>query len=192
MGVSYENEFEFPNKKFYWCSPANNMTFEQFPELNTQHNKELDNFAGKLFQGSPMDVLVQVEKSPEEVEAEQQAREQKINDKTSLDSTEEEDPESLIVRVNLKEVDRLHYHVRAIENDCHIIPKGAMKLTVKHEVHRNEAFKGLCSEEAFKINSYSHFRNVQTANKKDALEADDAIFKRDFLDDVEDIPKYCW
>ena len=37
-------------------------------------------------------------------------------------STEEVDPESLIVRINLKEVDRLLYHVRAIENDCHIIP----------------------------------------------------------------------
>ena len=39
-----------------------------------------------------------------------------------LSSTEEVDPESLIVRINLKEIDRLHYHVRAIENDCHIIP----------------------------------------------------------------------
>ena len=36
-------------------------------------------------------------------------------------STEEEDPESLIVRVNLKEIDRLHYHIRAIENDSFVI-----------------------------------------------------------------------
>ena len=57
-----------------------------------------------------------------------------------LASTEEEDPEASIVRIDLKEVDRLHYHVRAIENDCHIIPQGAMKLTALHEVHRNEAF----------------------------------------------------
>jgi hypothetical protein len=39
-----------------------------------------------------------------------------------LDSTEEVDPESLIVRINLKEIDRLYYNVRAIENSCHIIP----------------------------------------------------------------------
>ena len=39
-----------------------------------------------------------------------------------LASTEEEDPEATVIRIDLKEVDRLHYHIRAIENDCHIIP----------------------------------------------------------------------
>ena len=67
-----------------------------------------------------------------------------------------------------------------------------MKLTVKHEVHRNEAFNGLSSENCFKLSSYSHFRNVQDPTKKDGLEADDAIFKNDFLDDVQDQPKSCW
>lgn len=39
-----------------------------------------------------------------------------------LASSEEEDPASLIVPVNLKEIDRIHYIVRAIENDCSIAP----------------------------------------------------------------------
>ena len=71
------------------------------------------------------------------------------------------DPEALIVRINFKEIDRLHYHVRAVENDCHIVPHGSMKLTPKHEVHRNEAFGGLNDSECFKLEHYSHFRNVQ-------------------------------
>ena len=192
MGVCYNNRFEFPEKKFYWCSQSNNMIFEPFPELNTQHSNELDKFAGQLFQGTPAHVLIAVEKSNEEVEAEKQAREAKLAEKTSLDSTEEEDPEALIVRVNLKEIDRLHYHVRAIENDCHIIPKGSMKLTVKHEVQRNEAFTGLDATECFTLSSYSQFRNVQDVVKKQALEADDAIFKRDFLDEVVVKPKMVW
>lgn len=110
-----------------------------------------------------------------------------------LSSTEEVDPESLIVRINLKEIDRLHYHVRAIENDCHIIPHGAMKLTLAHEVQRNEAFRGLNADECFKLAFYSHFRNVQDLIKKENLEADDAIFQRDFLDEVvTDKPAGCW
>jgi hypothetical protein len=57
----------------------------------------------------------------------------------------------LIVKINLKEIDRLNYHLRAIENDCHIIPQGAMKLTVKHEVHRNENFRGLPTNKCFNL-----------------------------------------
>lgn len=110
-----------------------------------------------------------------------------------LSSTEEVDPESLIVRINLKEIDRLLYHVRAIENDCHIIPQGSVKLTPKHEVQRNEAFRGLPASECFQLNNYSHFRNVQDTVKKENLELDDAIFQRDFLDEVvNDKPLGCW
>ena len=106
-------------------------------------------------------------------------------EKDPLASTEEEDPEAQVVRIDLKEIDRLHYHVRAIENDCHIIPQGAMKLNSKHEVQRNEAFMGLEGSECFNLTFYSHFRNVQDETKKTNLEADDAIFQRDFLDNVD-------
>ena len=68
-----------------------------------------------------------------------------------------------------------------------------MKLTPIHEVARNEAFKGLPESEAFNLQYYSHFRNVQDNAKKENLEADDAIFQRDFLDDVTaDKPEGCW
>lgn len=111
-----------------------------------------------------------------------------------LASSEEEDPNSLIVPVNMKEIDRVHYLVRAIENDCQVIPQGAFKLTVVHEVSRNVSFKGLSADEAFKLSSYSHFRNVQTKDKKDGLEKDDAIYQRNFLDDVssDKPPHGCW
>lgn len=68
-----------------------------------------------------------------------------------------------------------------------------MKLTPAHEVARNEAFQGLNVEECFNIAFYSHFRHVQDPAKRDGLEADDAIFLRNFLDDVvHDQPKGCW
>ena len=68
-----------------------------------------------------------------------------------------------------------------------------MKLTPAHEVARNEAFQGLNFDEYLKIESYSHFRHVQDPAKRDGLEADDAIFLRNFLDDVHhDQPRGCW
>ena len=68
-----------------------------------------------------------------------------------------------------------------------------MKLNHKHEVQRNEAFLGLPKNECFDLKCYSHFRNVQDEKKRANLEADDAIFNRAFLDDVEgDLPHGCW
>lgn len=94
-----------------------------------------------------------------DAEADQVAK-KTVKEIDPLASSEEEDPNALIVPVNMKEIDRVHYLVRAIENDCHVIPQGAIKLTTAHEVARNESFKGLSSAEAFNLANYSHFRNV--------------------------------
>lgn len=93
-----------------------------------------------------------------------------------LASSEEEDENAKIVPINLKEIDRIHFIVRAIETDCHVIPQGAYKLTSTHEVHRNEAFRGLTKQEAFNLANYSHFRNVLSKEKRESLEKDDAVF----------------
>lgn len=109
-----------------------------------------------------MKILKQVQ-VPEKVEEGEPEVVKKVNvqvEKDPLASTEEEDPAAMIVKIDLKEIDRLLYHVQAIDQECHIIPQGAMKLTVTHEVYRNEAFIGLPEDECFKLNFYSHFRNV--------------------------------
>jgi hypothetical protein len=102
---------------------------------------------------------VEPEKSAEAQDQEEAAK-KPVKEIDPLASSEEEDPNALIVPVDLKEIDRVHYIVRAIENDCHVTPQGAFKLTIAHEVARNEAFKGLSLGYAFKLSSYSHFRNV--------------------------------
>ena len=114
--------------------------------------------AGQLFKGEPMFVHKSVEVPIDpELEA-KKAAEKKAREEDELASTVEEEEE--IVKINLKEIDRLAYHVLAIENDCHIIPQGSFKLTPNHEVARNEAFNGLPPNEAFDLKCYSHFRNV--------------------------------
>ena len=68
-----------------------------------------------------------------------------------------------------------------------------MKLTALHEVHRNEAFNGLADGEYGSLEFYSHFRNCQDPVKRENLEADDAVFQRNFLDDIHaDSPVGCW
>ena len=51
--------------------------------------------------------------------------------------------------------------VNVIENDCHILPQGSMKMTSAHEIARNEAFRGLSQAEVCQLTKYSHFRRVQ-------------------------------
>lgn len=160
LGVCFSERYEFPEKKFYWCSSANGMTFESFPALNDQHRAIIDTFSSGLFLGVPNHIHRKVTKEvdPEDAEAAKSIKAPVERD--PLASTEEEDPESKVVKLDLKEIDRLHYHVRAIENDCHIVPQGSMRLNEKHEVQRNEAFGGLDAKECFKLQYYSHFRNV--------------------------------
>ena len=117
---------------------------------------------------------VEVPVDQAEVDRLEALRAQKEED--PLASTEEDEASTKEKLVNLKEIDRLHYHVRSIENDCHIVPMGALRLNSKHEVQRSENFLGLPPSEVFDLKCYSHFRNVQNKDKKAKLEADDAVF----------------
>lgn len=98
-----------------------------------------------------------------------------------------------IIPKNLTELDRLAYTVCAIENDTHVIPEGAYKLIPKHEVRRNESFRGLEKKECTNISKYYHFRNVQLKEKKILLETNESIFRDDIFDPIiEDNPKGAW
>lgn len=118
------------------------MRFQAFPALNTQHEDEINNLSNQPFSGEWNKILKEVE-NPDEIEELERKKEEAANkERDPLESTEEED-EGTVLKINLKEIDRLNYHVRAIENDCHIVPNGSVKLNIKHEVQRNEAFLGL-------------------------------------------------
>jgi len=60
-----------------------------------------------------------------------------------------------------KEIDRLAYVIRAIENDCSIVPCGAFKLTPTHELRYDDNFDGLCPTEIDKMCNWQHFRCPQ-------------------------------
>lgn len=170
--------------------------FQDMPDLNEQHREAVDR-NNELFMGQPKKVLVNVE-NKEEGEGEEPAPEEAEEGEEGAgardnksDKTEEE--EIQVPPKNLREIDRLAYVVRAIEDNCQIVPLNAFKMTPNHEVARNESFHGLCKEESLNLNNYLHFRNVQTPKKKNDLNLPDAPFNQHFLESItEDRPLGQW
>lgn len=188
MGLTYEGQFEFPNKKFYYCV-SSDYTFKEMPDLNDQH-KDFVNKESSYFQGDPLFKLKVVEQPVADDEAEPNPDAENEGKANSDDSSvgEIQAPPK-----DLSEADRLRYVVQAIENDCQVVPVGSFKMTAQHQVRRNEAYKGLPEKDSGNINQYLHFRNVQTEEKKKALDEPNAPFNTNFLESIaEDQPKGCW
>lgn len=83
--------------------------------------------------------------------------------------------------------------VRAIENDCSIVPIGAVKLTPAHELRYDLNFRGLTPAEAASLANWQHFRDPQSYEKLQEIGREDAIFLKNFLDNLKgDKPKGCW
>lgn len=203
--------YEFPVKKFFWAL-SKDFEFTEMPELNDQH-KNAVNYANAYFEGNPKKVLVKVKKDGEGnnrifithfieggAEGDKTAEDagagedaegnaSKIKADNLSDLSEEE--EIKIPPKDLTELDRLAFIVFAIENDCSIAPVGAFKMTPLHQVRRNEAFRGLSADQD--LQSYLHFRNVQTQAYKDQLDQPGAPFNPNFLESIiEDQPRGLW
>lgn len=191
MGVTYRHQYEFPTKCFYFAS-STDFVFKKFRDMNTLHKDEYDNLKDP-FTGDSALIIKKVENETD-MEAQKAAEQQKQEEERDpLEDTPPEDPNKGVIYRSLIEEDRLLYAVMAIENDCQICPHGAFRLTENHEVERNVAFRGLAGDKCFTLESYSHFRNCQSDEKKRLLLEDDAVFQPDFLDDVcSDLPSGTW
>ena len=60
LGLVYSNQYEFPRKKFYYCSSAT-FIFTELPELNKQHVAIADGM-DIPFSGDAERILKQLEK----------------------------------------------------------------------------------------------------------------------------------
>ena len=117
MGITYTNQFEFPNKKFFYCL-SNDYTFYDLPDLNDQH-KEFINRDDSFFTGEPKRKLNQEAEGEGEPAEEAKADDEEEEGKAKEDDSEISDKEEVEVPPKeLTEVDRLKYVVFAIENDC--------------------------------------------------------------------------
>jgi len=67
---------------------------------------------------------------------------------------------------NFTERDRLATVVPHIEEDCQVVPFGALKLLPTHELIKNPAFRGLKIDEGGNLEHYLHFRKPHSKEKK--------------------------
>lgn len=167
MGLTYTDQYEFAQKKFYWAL-SNDFNFMELPELNDQHT-EFINRDKSFFMGEPNRNL----KKSADGEEEQQEEEPPAEDEEDGDGEPKENDSNLSEAEEIKvppkeltEIDRVRFVVSAIENDCQMAPVGAFKMTAHHQLRRNEAFRGLSEEQALSLHSYIHFRNAQSEESK--------------------------
>ena len=184
IGLTYKDKYEFPDKKFFYC--LNDFVFAELPELFQTHNEHTDKF-NSYFTGDPLTVLVPLEKKEEEEKHDDEKK-----DELKKDDEEIEKPIP-IPQKDFKEINRLSFVVKAIENDNHLVPEGAYKLNSIHEVRRNQNFNGLHMVDLINPKKYLHFRNAQLSDAKNVLKKVDAVYYSNFLDSIEsDTPLGVW
>lgn len=163
VAVTFRSMYEFPQKNFYWTlSTTPDFKFKEMPGLGLP-TPEQDSFidaCATYFLGEPNKLQNQKEGDAEEeppVEEEPAAEEDEEEGgaaKKAKDSDESEEEEIKVPKRNLTELNRLAIVVNAIENDCHMCPEGAFKMTPRHELRRAEAFTGLSSADATHLTHY--------------------------------------
>lgn len=115
--------------------------FSLLPDLLLEYQDKVNTTSSQLV-GDPKHILVQVntaaDQDGEPAEPEKDKENEKKAENVEVDSDDEDQVK--VVPKNFTELDRLAYIVRAIENDCQIVPIGAMKLTCDHEIRYNDSF----------------------------------------------------
>lgn len=183
QALNYKGHYEFPYKRFFWCT-AQTWKFVELSAINPNDQDLVERF-NVNFTGEPEKILQEAPPA----ENEEENKEDENADKDSLASTEEDK----VPPKNFVELDRLAYVIRAIDHDCAVVPEGAFRITPAHELTRNKAFEGIPRKSLNNIKHYLHFRNVQSTEKRDQLDTDDALFTYDFLDPVDkDVPAGSW
>lgn len=200
MGVNYKNHYEFPEKTFYY-STSSDYIFNPLPDTLEQHIPDMKKHSFSMLKGDPKLILENYEEAvdPENAEAkekENQAeenKEKKEEDMLLLDESVDQEVKPVEKRLNFTELCKLSFVVKAIDYDTNIFPKGAFKLLPIHEIRKNDTFKGLKPEELIEIKNYHYFRAITTSKRKEIIESDEAIFRFDFLDCVDEDPvNGCW
>jgi radial spoke head protein 9 len=113
IGYIFNHKTEFPDKKFYFAS--NDYIFVELPEVEDQHLQYCQNY-NSYFTGEPTSILVKVK--------------------------QEAQKPGVMPLKDFRELHRLAYVVRKIEEESHVVPEGAFKLTPIREVQKNPEFIG--------------------------------------------------
>lgn len=119
MGLTYTDQYEFAQKKFFWAL-SGEYNFLELPDLNEAHAAFI-NRDKSFFTGEPNRKLL-LPKEGEEAQEEQPPAEEEGGEEggenKDANSDVSEAEEVKVPVKDLTEIDRVKFVVCAIENDC--------------------------------------------------------------------------
>lgn len=209
LGINYTDHYEFPQKTFYYTSTLN-YVFNKLPDTFHYHDKDnIENYLLPIT-GNPAIILKKYvddidPDAVDQIEPEKIAPVDEINpeggdaavNESKKNEILDESLENIIKveekKENFTELSKLAYIIKLIDYDTNVVPQGAFRLIPIHELRRNESFRGLKPSELKQFNKFHHFRPITNPINKEIVETDDAIFRFDFLDKIEDdVVKGSW
>lgn len=190
VALKFRNEYEFPSKAFFYA--RDDFIFSPLPPIVRQFQEKCEDF-NEMFKGDPEAVLWEAPEEPEGGQKEPEAKPEKTEDDQNISITEDEENILPEMPKKFKEIHRLSFVVRAIEVECATTPVGAVVLLPIHELRWNPNFSAPELKTTLQKSHWMHFREPSDPLKKANIEKDDAIFRRDLLDGIEDdLPRGCW
>ncbi len=199
VGVDFKGHYEFPKKTFFYCT-SGNYTFSPLPETFEYHDKDFtEKYITTAITGRPAEIIKKYAKDEEgenneaKPDGEDVAKVDNADggnalavNPLDLDESIDNLPKVEIRKENFTELLKVSYIVRNIDHDTNVFPQGAFKLTVEHEVARNDAFKGLTLDSLRDFGKFHHFRPITAVKNKEIIESDEAVFRYDFQESIED------
>jgi hypothetical protein len=184
LGINFKDHYEFPEKKFYFCTSAN-FNFEQLPSTFEYHDKDFvkSYSPNNPITGNPAIIIERYVKDEDNPDADNLANNNENNENNNPGDNNNPDassnfnpndpdesvdltPKTEIKKENFTELLKISYIVRNIDFDTNVFPQGALRLIPIHELRRNESFTGLKPEELRDLSKFHHFRPIRLPKNK--------------------------
>lgn len=157
---------EYPEKNYYFCT-SSKFILQRFDPLKPEYEDQ----ASKLtvgFKGDPSFFAYNGEEP------------------------ESDDPEAPKIE-RFREIHRLYFTVKSIDNDCAIVPRGSYVIDASKKVIANSYYQGISYDTSLALRGYMHFRYPQSEQGKLLLRKPGLIKSGDFMDCIDkDAPVGIW
>ena len=136
VAIRFQGEYESPSKAFFYATE--NFEFKRLPFLKWELKDAIEKVADSEFHGLPDKIIWKegglVDEGEGEAEDEPAAGESKDMTEGRIDLMGVDEEELKKGPIKISEVDRLAFVVRAIENDCALVPVGSVKIMPNHQL----------------------------------------------------------
>lgn len=141
IATRFVGEYESPSKAFYFATES--FKFERLPFVIWGLKDHMSKIEFEDFIGEPERVLMKIppkktEKEDEEKEEMPEMPEEELSavnpEDEEVDIGETRPKHEKKKKQNITELERLSFVVRAIENECAVVPVGAVKIMPNHQL----------------------------------------------------------